>query len=156
MENDRLANETAALHEEVTQIRSNLLRERTAVQTQSQEQEQRQVALLQREKDSALQMENLTALKDTLDPKLKEITALQEQAEADRHQAELLRDAPTKHQADLDQQRSDLATLSSQLHAKAEALTEYDAALKRTAAELQIRLQQAKSQGITVSTPVAP
>ena len=156
-QNDHLANAAGTLHEEAAQLQSTLLKRQTEVNRQAVEQEQLQKKLEVQQKAVALQLENLTALKATIDPKLAEDRKLQEQAEADRHQATLLRDATAKQQSELDKQRADLATLSSQLQAKADALTEYDASLKRTEAELRIKLQQAKvEQKVEVQLPESP
>ena len=153
-ENDRLANATSAFHEEVSQLKSSVLAQQTQLNTQRVEQEQATRRLDLQQKDVSLQLENLTAIKQTIDPKLEEVQKLQAQAEADRHQAEVLREAITKQQSDLEKQRADLAILSSQLQAKADALTEYDAALRRTEAELRIKLQQAKvEQKVDVAMP---
>lgn len=156
VENDHLANATSTMHEEMSQLKIALLRQQTVVNRQAVEQEQTQKRLDSQQKDVALQIENLTAIKLSVDPKLSETRKLQEQAEADRHQVEVLRDAVTKQQSELDKQRSDLAILSSQLQAKADALTEYDASLKRTEAELRIKLQQAKLEKVEVVMPEKP
>lgn len=156
VENDRLANSTSALHAEVQQIKDALLKEKVRVSQQAVDQERLQAELDQRRKDIALQFENLTALKTTLDPKLKEIRALKQQSETDREQAKVLHDETIRRQAELDKQRSDLAILSTQLQAKADALTEYDAKLKQTAAELRIRLQQAQMEHGVKVTPQTP
>lgn len=152
-ENDRLANTTGALHEEVAQLKASLVKEKTRLQTQATEQDQRQQLLEKQQKDVKLQLENLSSLKGSIDPKLAEVTALQAQAEKDRHQAEVLRDETVKRQAELDQQKSDLAILSNQLEAKASALTDFDASLRRTEAEVRIKLQQAKLEGVDVKAP---
>lgn len=144
LENDRLASATSTLHEEVNQLKTTLLRQQTDLNRQAIDQEQTQKRLEGQQKDLTLQLENLTAIKLIIDPKLAEALRLQEQAEADLNQAVVLRDATAKQQSDLEKQRADLAILSSQLQAKADALTEYDATLKRTEAELRIKLQQAK------------
>ena len=67
----------------------------------------------------------------------------QQQAETDLAQATILHEETVKRQAELDKQRTDLSVISSQLTAKAEALTEYDAKLRHTEAELRIKVQQA-------------
>ena len=125
-------------------------REAKAV-AQLQEQEIRQQVLDKQAKDIATQLENLTALKTTIDPKLAEVTKLQQQAEHDLTQAKTIQEAITAQQADLEKQRTDLAILSSQLQAKAEALTEHDIRMKQFEAELRIKAQQAKAAGLTVS-----
>ena len=155
-ENDHLSNATSTMHEEVSQLKATVLKQQVEVNRQAVEQEQTQKRFEAQRKDVSLQLENLTALKTTIDPKLAETKKLQEQAEADRHQAEVLRDATVKQQSELDKQRADLSILSSQLQAKADALTEYDASLKRTEAELRIKLQQAKLEKVEVAMPEKP
>ena len=155
-ENDHLSNATSTMHEEVSQLKATVLKQQVEVNRQAVEQEQTQKRFEAQRKDVSLQLENLTALKTTIDPKLAETKKLQEQAEADRHQAEVLRDATVKQQSELDKQRADLSILSSQLQAKADALTEYDASLKRTEAELRIKLQQAKLEKVDVAMPEKP
>lgn len=153
MENDRLANATSTRHEEVAQMKAALVAEQTRVQTRAVEQEQQQASIEQREKDLALKVENLSALKETIDPKLVEVRELEQRASHDRQQAEMIHGDIVTRQADLDKQRSDLATLSSQLEAKASALTEYDVRLKQTEAELRIKVQQA---AVEVTVPEHP
>ena len=144
VENDRLYTSTSAMHEEVNQLKTSLLASQTQVQTQLVLQEQEGQRLAVQATDIALQMENLTALKETLDPKLIALTALQAKADANQKQAEVLYEAITAKEAETAKQKADLAILSSQLEAKASALTEYDASLKRADAELRIKIQQAK------------
>src|SRR3990167_3661595 len=155
-ENDHLSNATSTMHEEVSQLKATVLKQQVEVNRQAVEQEQTQKRFEAQRKDVSLQLENLTALKTTIDPKLAETKKLQEQAEADRYQAEVLRDATVKQQSELDKQRADLSILSSQLQAKADALTEYDASMKRTEAELRIKLQQAKLEKVEVAMPEKP
>lgn len=152
-ENDELANATSTMHEEVSQFKASLLTQQTLLNRQAMEQEHTKNRLEAQQKDVTLQLENLTAIQLNIDPKLAETRQLQEQAERAQHQAEVLREAASKQQAELDKQRADLAILSSQLQAKADALTEYDASLKRTEAELRIKLQQAKLEKVEVVMP---
>ena len=97
----------------------------------------------------------MTALKSTIDPKLKEVTRLSEQAQSDKAQAELLLHQLASERSSLDQQRTDLATLSTRLQAKSEALLQFDEALQRKHAELRVKLQQAKGSGVVVEDVTA-
>lgn len=155
-ENDRLANENSTRHEEVNQLKKGLLTRQVELQRQAVDQEATQTRLEIETKRVTLQIENLSALKKTMDPKLAEVKRLSEQSEKDVHQAVILRDAAAAQQAELDKQRADLAILSRQLQAKSEALTEYDAILKRTEAELRIKIQQAKVEKVEVELPARP
>lgn len=152
-ENDRLANEVSARHQEVTDLRTTLEQELAKVRSQASLQNTQQEVLDQQAKDVRLQIENLTSLKATIDPKLAEISERQSKAEADREQAALLYDATTKKEAELEKQRSDLSILSSQLEAKSEALTEYSLRLKRAESELRIKIQ---TTGVSVDVPESP
>ena len=156
-ENDHLANAMGSAHEEVAQLRATLIAEKTRLERQAVEQEAQKATLDQRTADMTTQVENLTALQKVIDPKLAEMQKAQAKAEKDAQQAQTLLAEVTARQAELDKQKSDLATLSSQLAAKASALTDFDAALRRTEAELRIKVQQATVESkVEVSMPDAP
>lgn len=152
-ENDQLSSTATALHEEVAMAQRTLATQQARLDAQAREQETLQQRLEVQQKSVSAQVENLTALQKTLDPKLAEVKRLSEQSEANQHQAEVLLAAVQAKESEVAKQRTDLATLSTQLQAKAEALTEYDAALRRTEAELRVKLQQAKVTGVTVEMP---
>lgn len=152
-ENDRLADTHATAYAELARRESEVVKVETGVRATAAEQDQRAKALTDQETSVHVQVENLTSLKKTIDPKLKEVSKLSEQSSSDRAQQQLLYDATQKAQAEIDQQKSDLATLASQLQAKSEALLAFDAQLKRTEATLNIKIQQAKLKGITLDAP---
>ena len=153
-ETDRLANGIGSLQEEAAQLKAVNVVEVARLHVQAQEAETQERQLNAREQSIATQAENLESLKLVIDPKLAEMTKLQERGEHDLHQAEVIMASVQSKQAELDQQRSDLAILSSRLEAKAAALTDFDASLKHTASELQIKIQQAKIKDVTL--PEAP
>lgn len=150
-ENDRLANTTSALSEEVRQSKRTLDSQQAKVNAQAIEQETLQRQLDQQQKDILLQTENLKSLKETVDPKLSEIKSLSEKAESDRHQAEVLRENLKTQQAEIDKQKSDLAILSSQLEAKSSAIQEFDLRLRQYEQELRVKVTQAKAEGIKIA-----
>lgn len=152
-QNDRLANATSSMHAEVSQLKSKLLEDQRKLGIQFESIHERETALESAKKDTALQLENLSALKETIDPKLAEVRKLQEDAEAQLNQSKLIQESITKQQSDIDKQKADLAILSSRLQAKSDALTEYDSRLRATEAELRIKAQEAK---VKVDVPEAP
>ena len=154
-EHDRLADEHANLQAEVAQRLAAVVIQETAGRARAGELDQLAASLKTQEAAIAVQSENLTALKTTIDPKLREVAKLSEQSASDLAQTRLLHEATATAQAELDKQRTDLATLSNQLQAKSEALLAFDANLTRTASVLAIKIQQAKLKGIELDAPEA-
>ena len=150
-ENDRLSNEVGTRYEEVRNLETKFKAELKKVQAQAMDQEHLSRKLEKDQKDVGLQVENLEALKSTLDPKLAEMKKMQEKAESDRGQAKVIQEGNLALQAELDKRKSDLAILSSQLEAKGSALLEFDQQLKQLESEVRVKVQQAEVAGIKVS-----
>lgn len=150
---DQLAASIEVQQAELAQLRHTVVEQQRTVTAQAHAQEARSIELERQAQAVALQLENLTALRETVDPKLKEITKLSEQAARDRQQAETINEGIKSAQADLDKKRADLSTLSSQLEAKGAALNELEARLKHYGEELRVKYQQAKAEKIEMAEP---
>lgn len=141
VENDRLSNEAYALNEEVSRRTAEVKARETKAKSLLSQAEKQNAKLDKREKDVSLQLENLTKIKKSVDPKLSKIRELSEQAEKDREQSSNIQNNVSLQQADLDEKRTELVTLATQNEAKGKSLIEWELRLKQTEAELKIKSQ---------------
>lgn len=156
IQNEQLIDRINTQQAEAHRARQLVEQEETRVRAMAAALDERARQLQATEERVRLESENLSTLKDHLDPKLKEIQQQADRASAELAQAKVLHEEIATRATTLDQQQTALVTLSTNLEAKGRALTEFDVALRRTAQELQIKIQQAATKGIKVKMPTAP
>lgn len=113
----------------------------------------KQEELEAREKAIKLDLDQVTILRQELDPKLEQLTIREVQVQDSLKRVETLQRECAEQKTELAQARTDLEGLAQKLEAKNQQLNEWELRLKQMQSNLYLKIQQAKAKGVDVEVP---